>query len=202
MARPFSAEKGAAMMSLQEDFSLGAVVVPAVDSVLRSHGYDIESLGERALGFVIEKRKGKSLISYPELNVNLWMSHEELNDVEAEAARGKEAYRALIPKDIPLSELSMVWLSSRLTRILSALFVLSVESGDLVEIFDQEDHPLEHYFKGNINTPALCLSLGVGELSFEKWAKIREDLGNRLLFSRVLPSGMHKFEMALYLRRD
>jgi hypothetical protein len=190
-------------MKASESFSLGAVVVPAVDSVLSAHGYKVEELGDRALGFVIEKRSGKSLIGFPELNVNLWMSNEELADVEFESSSGHSEFSKIIPApEKKLGSLSMVWLASRLTKMLSALFILSVESGDLIEIFDQEDHPLDHYYRGDINVSALCLSLGVGELSFENWSKLREELGPRLLFSRILPSGMHKFEMALYLRKS
>jgi hypothetical protein len=184
-----------------EKFALGSVVVPAVDSLLKSHGYDVAALGLKALGFIIESSKRRALVAFPELNINLWLAHEEMEDVAVEASRGRPEYAALLPDFSDYEKLSLVWVSHRLIQDLKAQFVLSVESGDLVEIFDQEDHPLAHYYQGDINTSAFCLSLGVAELSFEGWSEARERLSSRLLFSRVLPSGMHKFEIAIYLRK-
>lgn len=188
-------------MSASIQFALGSVIVPAVDSLLSAHGYDVKSLGQRALGFVVESGKRRALVSFPELNISLWLTHDEMADVAAEAALGRAEYASLMPDFNDYQKLPLVWLSHRLAQDLKAQFVLSVESGDLIEIFDQEDHPLDHYFKGDINTPAFCLSLGAAELSFDIWADLRTRLGERLLFSRVLPSGMHKFEMAIYLKR-
>jgi hypothetical protein len=188
-------------MAGAEIFALGAVVVPATDSLLQAHGYNVKTLGERALGFVVEAGKRRSLVSFPELNISLWLSPNEMADLVAEAASGRADFQAILPSFDDYQKLSLVWIAHRLVQDLKAQYVLAVESGDLVEIFDQEDHPLDHYFKGDINTPAFCLSLGVSELSFEIWADLRSRLGDRLLFSRVLPSGMHKFEIAIYLRR-
>jgi hypothetical protein len=43
--------------------------------------------------------------------------------------------------------------------------------------------------------------LGLEELNPKEWEEIQKQLASRLLIQRFLPSGMHKFELSLYLRR-
>lgn len=183
-------------------FDLGALVVPASNGTLRSLGYEVADLGLRGLGIVIEARKSKCLVNFPELNVTLWLEHEEVADVEVEAAAGNSEYAALIPDfekgDRPKE---VVFWMSKLCRILPVKFVLGVESGDVIEIWDQEELPLETYYTGAVDVPCTYLGLGVTELRPNTWMQLENLLGDRLLFSRFLPSGMHKLELALYIRR-
>jgi hypothetical protein len=193
-------------MSFFEDslvaFELGALVVPASNGTLRSLGYDVSELGFRALGFVIESRKGKSLVNFPELNVTLWLDHSEMADVAAEHAAGNIAYAGILPDfaagERPSETVFWIW---QLCRMLPVKFVLAVETGDLIEVWDQEDLPLDNYYKGPVDVPCTYVGLGLSELNPAAWRRVEEFLGERLLFSRFLPSGMHKMELALYMRR-
>lgn len=183
-------------------FELGALVVPASNGTLRSLGYEVSELGLRGLGLVIEARKSKALVNFPELNVTLWLDHEEIADVEAEASAGNTEYAALIPNfeagDRPGE---VVFWMAKLCRLLPVKFVLGVESGDVIEIWDQEELPLETYYKGAVDVSCTYLGLGVTELLPSTWKQLEDLMGDRLLFSRFLPSGMHKLELALYIRR-
>ena len=183
-------------------FELGSLVVPASNGTLRSLGYDVSELGMRALGFVIDSRKGKSLVNFPELNVTLWLDHSEMADVAAEKGAGNSDYAGILPDfaagDRPAETVFWIW---QLCRMLPVKFVLAVETGDLIEVWDQEDLPLENYYKGPVDVPCTYLGLGLTELSPSTWKDVESFLGERLLFSRFLPSGMHKMELALYIRR-
>lgn len=183
-------------------FQLGALVVPAVDSALRPLGYDVESLGLKGLGVVIEARKSKSLLCFPELNLSLWLSHDEMADVEFEAAKGSQEFASLIPdfsdpQKPPKEVVFWIW---KFCKILPVKFILAVETGDLIEVWDQEDQPLDFYYKGDFNIPAAYIGLGVSEFYPQQWNELEKLLGPKLLFSRFLPSGMHKLEIALYVK--
>ncbi len=186
-----------------DEFALGAVVVPASNGTLRSLGYDVPTLGLRALGFVMENRKSKALVNFPELNITLWLDHEEIADVVIQASRGHTAYQELLP-DFTVGERpkEIVFWISELCRRLPVKFILGVETGDLIEVWDQEDLPLDNYYQGPVDVPCAYVGLGVGEFQAAVWRQVEEFLGPKLLFSRILPSGMHKMEIALYLRRD
>ena len=183
-------------------FELGSLVVPASDGTLRALGYDVAELGLRGLGWVLEARKTKSLVNFPELNLTLWLEHSELADVEAQAAAGNPDYASLLPDfgagERPAEPIFWMW---RLCRMLPLKFVLGVETGDLIEVWDQEDLPLENYYRGPVDVPCTYLGLGLSELNPAEWRAVEEFLGDKLLFSRFLPSGMHKMELALYIRR-
>jgi hypothetical protein len=184
-------------------FALGAVVVPARNGALRGLGYDLDALGTRALGLVIESRASKALVSFPEINVSLWIPHDEMADAAVEAAAGREGFAALLPDwSGDRTGIEFVWWVSELCSLLDVRFVLGLETGELIEIWDQEDAPLDHYYQGDINVPAAYVGLGIEEFFPETWKKVEELLGTRLLFSRLLPSSMKKMEVALYLRKD
>jgi hypothetical protein len=178
------------------------MVVPAADGILRSLGYDVGALGMRGLGFVVEAKKAKALVNFPELNLTVWLPHEEMADVLSEAAAGHADYASLVPDFAvgvrPREVIFWIW---QLCRMLPVKFVLGVESGDIVEVWDQEDLPLENYYSGPVDIACTYLGLGITELSPSEWRKVEDFLGDRLLFSRFLPSGMHKMELALYLKR-
>jgi hypothetical protein len=141
------------------------------------------------------------LVSFPELNVTLWIPHGEMADVSVEVAAGQAEFAALLPDwSGDRAQVEFVWWVHELCRRLDVKFVLGLESGELVEVWDQEDAPLEHYYQGNINQPAAYVGLGVAEFFPERWAETEAFLGSRLLFKRLLPSSMKKMEIALYLR--
>lgn len=183
-------------------FELGSLVVPASNGTLRSLGYDVTELGLRALGFVIEGRKSKSLVNFPELNVTLWLEHSEMADVAAEEAAGNKDYAGILPNfaagERPSESVFWIW---QLCQMLPVKFVLAIETGDLIEVWDQEDLPLDNYYKGPIDVPCTYVGLGLSELNPSAWRGVEDFLRDRLLFSRFLPSGMHKMELALYIRR-
>jgi hypothetical protein len=184
-------------------FALGAVVVPARNGALFGLGYDLEALGTRALGLVIEARANKALVAFPEINVTLWVPHDEMADAVFEAAAGQEAFAALLPDWEGSREgIEFVWWVHELCKLLDVQFVLGLETGELIEVWDQEDAPLEHYYKGDINVPAAYVGLGIAEFFPDTWKKVEALLGDRLLFSRLLPSSMKKMEVALYLRKE
>lgn len=187
---------------MSEAFSLGALVVPAIDCELAKLGYDVEELGLKALGIVIDPRKKKSQVSFPELNIAIWLDHTEMADVQSEAESGNEAYAELLPDIEQERPEEIVFWIHDLCQRLNVKFILGTESGELLEVWDQEDNPLDHYYNGRVDIPVTYLGLGVEEFRPEEWEKAQSLLGDKLLFSRILPSGMHKLEMALYLRRD
>lgn len=184
-----------------KNYQLGALVVPAVDGDLRALGYDVGTLGMRGLGVVLEARKSKSLVSFPELNLTVWLSHDEMADVEFEAAAGNLEFQKLLEMAQSQNQKEVVFLIWKLCKMLPVKFVLGIETGDLIEVWDQEDQPLDVYYQGDFNVPAAYVGLGVSEFFPSQWKEVETLLGDRLLFSRFLPSGMHKLEVAMYLRR-
>jgi hypothetical protein len=187
----------------RQAFALGALVVPAHNGALKGLGYNVDELGLKALGLVIESKTQKSLVNFPELNITLWLSHDEMADVEKEAAKGKQEFAQLLPsedswqKEVP----AIVFWLWKVCRMLPVSFVLNIESGDLIEVWDQEDQPIDFYYKGDLNVPCTYFGLGVTEFFPAQWKNVESFLGTRLLFSRFLPSGMHKLEIALYIGR-
>lgn len=177
-------------------------MVPAIDGELYKLGYDVESLGKKALGLVIDPKKNKAQVAFPELNISVWLPHDDMADVEAEADSGSEEFKKLLPnfeeKD---SSFVMVYWLWNLCKMLDVQFVLGMESGDMIEVWDQEDQPLDHYYKGDFDIPVTYFGVGVHEFHSDVWSRVQEFLGDKLLFSRILPSGMHKLEIALYLKR-
>jgi len=187
-----------------QPFQIGALIVPAVDSALRPLGYDVESLGLRGLGVVLDARKSKSLVCFPELNLSLWMNHNEMADVEEESSKGSQEFQSLLP-DVSSAEVfpkEVAYCIWKLCKILPVKFILGVETGDLIEVWDQEDQPLETYYQGDFNVASAYIGLGVSEFFPNQWKEVEALLANRLLFSRFLPSGMHKLEVALYIARN
>lgn len=191
------------MTEAHKPYSLGSLIVPAVDGELMRLGYDVEALGSRALGIVVEERKDKAQVSFPELNIAVWMEHDEIADVENEAQQGEESFKSLIPdwEKADLSKLEIVFLIWKLCSLLDVKYILGTESGEMGEVWDQEDRPLDHYYKGPIDVEVTYLGLGVEEFQPELWQAAEKAVGDRLVFSRVLPSGMHKLELAVFLKR-
>jgi len=183
-------------------FALGSLVVPAQDGELYKLGYDVETLGRKALGLVIDAKKTKAQVSFPELNVSVWLEHDEMADVEVEASKGLPEYQALLPDFKSEKSPEMVFWLWELCRLLDVQFVLGMESGEMVEVWDQEDHPLDYYYKGPVDVPVTYIGVGVKEFYSQSWERVQAFLGKKLLFSRILPSGMHKLEISIFLRRD
>jgi len=184
---------------MTEAFSLGSVVLPAVDSVLAGLGHDIRRLGESALGMVTETKQNKALIQFPELKTSLWLDKDEMADVEYEASRGRDEYKKLLP-DFNSSEIQTVWWLWRLSRLLKPSHVLGFESAKLRDLWDENEAELRRYTGAAIDTAAIKLSLGLGEVFVKNWHEVEALLGEKLLFARFLPAGMYKIELALFLK--
>lgn len=184
---------------LKKAFELGQIIAPARDSQLMTLGYSVDELGLKALGVVIESGKKKSLIQFPELNLQIWMKHNEIKDVLLES-QNDQRFAAILPTNKEDAKNNLAWLSSYLIQESHALFILDVQKGDIIEIWDADEANLEKFCQASFDTPAFKLSLGLEEMDDQKRKEIVDFLGERLLFERVLPSGMHKLEWSLYLK--
>lgn len=184
----------------QVSFAVGALIVPAQDSLLKGLGHDVAALGARALGIVVEARSAKSRVQFPELNLTVWLPHDEMADVEQRAQAGDREYAALLAQNWEQASLSS--LVHALVQAWSADYVLGLEQGPLRDLWSEDMESLADYYSGSSESLATYLALGVKELRWELWKEIQERLGKRLLFARFLPAGMHKIEVALYLGKE
>lgn len=183
-------------------FGIGALVVPARNGMLNRLGHDVASLGDKALGLVVETRPSKCLVQFPELNLSLWLDKDELADVSEQAALGHAEYQKLLPGTGSLESFPwVVWIWS-LARILPVTHVLGLEMGTLSEVWSDESFRLVEYYSGDDSIPAFYVGLGVSELKLADWHKAEALLGDRLLFARFLPAGMHKLEVAFYFKES
>ncbi len=185
-----------------QPFSLGAVVIPAQNGILQGLGYDVSALGDRALGSVTETRPKKVYVKFPELNLSLWISHDELADVEFESLNGNHTYQKLIP-EFSLAvkkKISLAWWIWKLAKMLPVTHVLHTESGQLKDLWSEDFEVLKSYYTGSIEEKVSYLGLGISELILAKWLEVEKTLGDELLFARFLPAGMHKIEVGLFLR--
>jgi hypothetical protein len=188
-------------MKTFESFSLGAVIVPARDGVLPKLGYDVSKLGFKALGIVVEAKPRKSLILFPDLELTTWVPWDDMADVSFESRLGKEEFKNLAPQGIPSENDSLVWMISYLVREVDARFILGVERGLLKDIWSDETSLLEQYVPlSSQEMSAVRISLGVDEFFPDLWKAIQQKLEPSMLFFRVLPAGLHKIEVALYLK--
>lgn len=183
------------------DFKLGALVLPAVDGMLAELGFDVKQLGPLALGVITEEGSRRSHVHFPELKTSLWLEHSELKDVVDEMKTNPSFQvieKYLIQKP---EEMLMPVLMSYLIGKLNTTHILGVDHGTLEDVWEEAKAKLKEYFSGNLSTNVFRLSLGLEELNPKTWDEIQKLLGSRLLVQRFLPSGMHKFELSLYLKR-
>jgi len=184
-----------------EPFSLGRVVWPAMDGLLRDLGYEVDKLGHDALGLVMDSRGSKALVNFPALRLSTWLSTDEMADVGERIAAGDEAYRALKPERFdPEAEIPIVWWVRRLLLELPVQYLLAFEVAPLSELWDESSGQLADYYEGDVETPTAYVGLGIPELKLEDWRRAESLLGSKLRFGRFLPAGLSKIEMALYLR--
>lgn len=188
--------------SAPEEFSVGSVIVPARNGLLERLGHDVAALGSKALGIVVETRSGKALIQFPELSLSLWLGKDEMADVEARAAAGEAAFRSLLPNlEAPTGSVSPVWWVWALCRRLDARHILGFETGRLADVWTQEAGvELKDFYQGPDDVAACYVGLGIPELYWSAWREAERVLADRLLFVRFLPAGMHKLEIAVYLK--
>jgi len=184
---------------------LGRVVVPARDGMLRELGHDVQALGARALGLVVEGRASRALVDFPELKLRLWLPTDELADVETEAALGRGEYAALVPNfgpEGPSAPVSVVWWVWHLFRSLPVTHLLSLETGTLSEVWDESGGALRDYYSGDREQSVAYVGIGVRELVLTDWHRVERSLGGAVLFARFLPAGLSKLEIAIYLKRN
>lgn len=185
----------------KSDFKLGAIVLPATDSLLAELGYDVKALGPLALGVVIEEGSKRSHVHFPEVKVSLWLDHSEVKDVldeiqVNEAFKAIEKYLNVEPANMLLSVLL-----NYLVNFFQTSHVLGVDHGELNEVWEEAPGKLKEYYEGDVKQDVCRLSLGLEEMNPKKLEQLQEKLHSRLLITRFLPSGMYKFEVSLYLKR-
>lgn len=186
---------------LKSDFKLGAVVLPATDSLLAQLGYDVVALGPLAMGVVIEEGSKRSHVHFPEIKVSLWLDHSELKDVRDEIV-ADPAFKVVQKYfDEAPGKMLLPCLMSFLIHNLQTSHVLGVDHGPMEDVWEEAPSKLKEYFDGNINVDVCRLSLGLEEMNPKKLEELQEKLQARLLITRFLPSGMYKFELSLYLKR-
>ena len=187
---------------MSQAFGLGRVVIPASDGLLAELGHDVRALGERAFGVVVESRGKKSLVDFPALRLRLWLEHGELADIDTEASEQRAEYAKLLPnfsqpRDRPMPA---VWIVRHLCQTLPVTHLLGLESGLLSDLWDPSTGALEDHYAGDPSTSAVYVGVGVSELVLSQWEAVRAAIGADLLFVRFLPAGLHKIEVALYLK--
>ena len=170
----------------EELFSLGSVVIPAVDGTLSDLGVDLTKTQSAALGVVIETRSSKSLVCFPGLKLTLWLDHDELT-LAAQFSQLK-------------ADQNPVWILESLAQIFEIHSVLSIEGGKLSDVWDEGLDTLSDYYQGSSEVNCWYFGLALHELKLSEWDRAKVALGERLLFARFLPAGMHKLELALYLK--
>lgn len=165
-------------------------------------GYDVIALGPLALGVIIEEGSRRAHVHFPEIKVSLWVAHSELKEV-AEEMKLNPAY-GVIQKHFeePLNQMMMPFLMNTVMTKLKATHVLGVDHGTFENVWEEAPEKLKEYYQGNFQVPVFRLSLGLEELRTEEWQDYQKEFQGRLLLTRVLPSGMHKFEITLYLNRN
>ena len=183
----------------RKEFQLGSVVLSAQDGTLSRLGYNVKELSVACLGVVTEVKSSKCLVYFPELKLQLWLGKNELADVETMASRGIAAFGDIVPKDLSDRTL-LVWWISKLCEWIHVKMILGFESSNLNEMWDHKRADLEKFYSGDAEQSCLYLGLGIEELNLTTWRDIEKRLGDKLLFARFLPAGMHKLEVALYLR--
>jgi len=190
-------------MSKKPSAVLGHVVVPARNGYLAQLGYDIEALDTKALGVVVDEASRRALVSFPEIGVTLWLDVGEFADVDDRVAQGDRDYVGLLPEDEDLESGSLVWILSYLIKELPIVQVLSVDSGDLVELWDPADEEnIEDFLSEDLADQKCCrVALGLSSFGPQLKKLIEEKLKKRLMFTQLKPAGMHKFEVSFYLRR-
>ena len=177
-------------------------MVPARDGLLRDLGFDVAELGLRALGLVFEAKPGKAYVHFPEIKVAAWLNADELASVEQEAAAGHAEFVRLLEqgRGAPPAERLLVWTINEVCRKLPVTHVLEIESGLLLEMWDEPVEDIPKYTSLPAETEMRHVALGLSELRMNEWEEVRRELGERLLFARFLPSSMRKLELSLYLK--
>jgi len=191
-------------MAKSDYFTPGSVVVPAQDGLLSSLGYDVNLLNLDALGVVLERGSRRSLVNFTEIAKKHWIDFSELADVQEQVEEEVLSYKRLLPDhQDQLNKEKVVWLIAWLMKNLSLVQALELELGSLEDVWDPaHGEKLETYFSGDFATECCRLSLGLSAFGPDQQEKAKQVLGDRLLFTQIKPAGMHKFEVAFYLRRE
>jgi hypothetical protein len=189
--------EGVTLMS----FGLGAVVLPAVDGTLAEHGYSIKELGPMALGVVIEEGSRRSHVNFPDLKVSLWLEHLELRDVKDQMAVDP-AFKVIEKffKEPPSKMRNSILMNLLITN-LHATHVLGIDHGKLEDVWEESADKLSQYYSGSAHVDVVRLSLGIEEFKPSEWETFKNEIGDRIVLARFLPSGMHKLEMSIYFKR-
>ncbi|MEZ4814107.1 MAG: hypothetical protein R3A80_02735 [Bdellovibrionota bacterium] len=190
------------VIKTKSEFSLGSLVLAATDSLLGELGYAVKDLGPLAIGVVIEESSKRAHVHFPELKVSLWLDHSEIKDVLHELQRDDKFKPLQKYVDETPGRALLPFLMHFLIQFLFASHVLGVDHGPLDEVWEEAPDKLAGYFQGNLSVDVMRLSLGLEEMNPAKIEELKKILPERLLITRFLPSGMYKFEVSLYLKRN
>jgi hypothetical protein len=181
-----------------EAFELASIVLPASDGTLNDLGFSVKELGFKSLGCVKEARGKKSHVVFPDLNLSLWITNDELANVYERAQNGDRSYQAVIER--LKTEYPLLYWTHRATEFFPVSHILDLEQGPLSEIWDPSSGSLEKYHSGSSHDVVGHLALGIEELFLDDWKKFEKEISPELLFVRFLPAGLAKMEVSLYLK--
>lgn len=188
--------------STGNEFSLGAIIVPARNGLLQGLGFDVSTLGEKGLGIVTESKSSKCLVQFPELRLSVWLGHDEMADV-VERAKSDEAYGRLWRSitEMSIESRPVVWWAHEMVSLFQASHILGIEKGLLNEIWSEDGRAnLPDSLLASASEKAVVLSLGLPELVLSDVGRLEELTGGQLLSLRFLPAGMHKLECRIIFK--
>lgn len=184
-----------------DSHKVGALVLPAQNGSLFELGYNLESLGSKGLGVILEvKPRGQSVVVFAELGISYQLKNSELADLDYETKHNPESpFAKFYQTAVQQKNLSLQ--ISKLIQKIKPIYLLNFERSDeLVDLFQGDLEQLKQFFSGPHQIPCLYLGLGVEEFHPSQMERLQKDFENLILFYRVLPSGMHKLELSLYLK--
>ena len=153
-------------------FYLGAVVFPATDSLVSDLGIDVNQRGLDCLGLVVEERTSKSRVYFPNLDLTVWLSHDEMKDVSFEVKAGNQSFSGLGLSQNPNLGRHPSWLGHWWIEQLQPIEILETQSGRLEDLWSTDDGPLSQHYQGDVGTKVFKLSLGVEELDLGHWKSL------------------------------
>ncbi len=193
-------------MAPGEKFSLGAVVVPVLNSSFYSLNLKFPSGGYEHLGVVIEAATKKSKVLFPVENLCLWLEHEDLSDLDfldsvKNPLPSNEQWQSVLSQN-SLTYENLVFVYSYLIRFFQAKTVVGFEIGrTLKDVWNTPDWQ-DPEGLAPINSSYDCLYWGitVGEIFLAKIQKIEKQLGHHLICFRIIPASLSKIEISFFIK--
>lgn len=185
---------------LAAPFALGAVIFPASDSLLSQLGVQVSKEGTRCLGLVVEERTNKAKVYFPQLNMTVWLMHDEMRDVAQENQRQNPAFDSLNPQKNSSLARHPAWIAKWWIGELQPIEILDTQTDTMDAIWSRDDGELASHFQGNPSEWIFKLSLGIEELDMNQWKSLESLRRDDIAIARFLPAGMYKLEVQLFLK--